>query len=389
MNSRIDNGTLKLGIITKFLILLYFVISFYEGYLNQILGSNTKFLLIGLIVFICFQNITVYINKVGICLFSWIVFKSISILWATGGHNDMVSIQFLSLWAMILFLIVFTNKRIEASYIDRIILCVQIASTSMAVLGLFKSETYQYTNVARQVLTLYNTQIDPNDLSALYIVGVVIGLDLLYEKKGYLALNIISVIAGLITILMTSSRGGLVSVITIVVLIFILSKKKKGIKEIIVNILIITAILAILYTLASKFVSTESLTRIFTFDDSKIGYAIGTGRMALWKYGVSLFLQKPLIGWGWGGYNVMGVASHNTYLSMLLDTGIIGMILFIVPMVMIYIRAFKSGKPLVIMLLLAGLIPSFFIDAINKRFFWNGIILALILLQSGDDYMKS
>ena len=287
------------------------------------------------------------------------------------------------------FLIVFTNKPIEASYIDHIILCVQIASTSMAVLGLFKSETYQYTNAARQVLTLHNTQIDPNDLSALYIVGVVIGLDLLYEKKGYLVLNIISVVAGLITILMTGSRGGLVSVISIIALIFILSNKKKGIKNIIVSMLIIIVILAVLYTLTSKFVSTASLTRIFTIEDSKIGYARGTGRMALWKYGFSLFLQKPLMGWGWGGYNTMGVASHNTYLSMLLDTGIIGMILFIVPMVMINIRAFKSGKPLVIMLLLAGLIPSLFIDAINKRFFWNGIILALIVLQDREDYLKN
>ena len=389
MIKRTDDGVLRLGRITKFLILLYFVISFYEGYLNQILGANTKYLLIGLIVLVCFQNTKIHFDRIELFLLLWISFKTISILWAVGGHNNMVSTQFLSLWAMILFLIVITNKPMDSSYVDRIIICVQITSTSMAVLGLLKSETYQYTNSARQVLTLFNTQIDPNDLSAFYIVGVVIGLDLLYEKKGYLALNLVSVIAGLVTILMTGSRGGLVSVIALIMFIFILSNKNKGVKKVVVNILIVSVIIVALYILVSKFVSTESLTRIFTIDDSKIGYTSGAGRLALWKYGVSLFVQKPLIGWGWGGYNTLSVASHNTYLSMLLDTGIIGMVLFVIPMVMIYIRAFKSGKPLVILLLFAGLIPSFFIDAINKRFFWNGIILALIVLQSREDYLKN
>ena len=34
------------------------------------------------------------------------------------------------------------------------------------------------------------------------------------------------------------------------------------------------------------------------------------------------------------------------------------------------------------LLLMTGLVSAFFLDAINKRFFWNAIIISLIMLEN-------
>lgn len=66
------------------------------------------------------------------------------------------------------------------------------------------------------------------------------------------------------------------------------------------------------------------------------GGDITSGRTFLYQRAFELFWQAPLIGVGWGNYDGMWnghlLSVHNTYLQILCETGIIGELLFIIPL---------------------------------------------------------
>ena len=65
---------------------------------------------------------------------------------------------------------------------------------------------------------------------------------------------------------------------------------------------------------------------------SEIEGADLNGRVAIWKQGIELFMERPVIGVGSNVYKwavPMGRPAHNTFLSLLVEVGIVGFSLFI------------------------------------------------------------
>lgn len=71
----------------------------------------------------------------------------------------------------------------------------------------------------------------------------------------------------------------------------------------------------------------------------------GTTRGAVWDAGLLLFKKKPILGWGYGtnqqlntieylgyieGYGDYGFAFHNSYLTVMIETGIVGLIAILI-----------------------------------------------------------
>lgn len=365
-----------------FLCIIYIFLSFYEGYLNKMFGSNTKYLLFIIIIIFFIGYRKVKFDKSHVLMICWLLFKISSISWAVSNTgNNMVGTHLLSQLGMVGFYLAMTCVLMKADFIKTIINSEQFFSTSLGLLGLFFSQTYNFTNEARQVLTLFGNQEDPNNLSALYIVGVVIGLYKLMKSKEHRVINVFSVLVGILAMLMTASRGGLVTLAVVLVCFIFLPSKSASFLSTIKKLFILLICLVALYFLAKHFVTLYSLNRIFEFDS----YKGGSNRDILWKYAFDLIKQKPIFGWGWGGYafdDSIGLASHNTYISMLCDIGIFGTMLFLIPVFIICKKSIAKRQPLAMLLLVAGLTPSFFIDAINKRFFWNAIIFATMIIKS-------
>ena len=76
-----------------------------------------------------------------------------------------------------------------------------------------------------------------------------------------------------------------------------------------------------------------------------------SGRTGLYKHAISLFMQHPFFGIGWGNYRntVVGVVTqetpfdvHNIYLQLLCETGIVGCVCFAVPMVMTLVMSIRN-----------------------------------------------
>lgn len=76
----------------------------------------------------------------------------------------------------------------------------------------------------------------------------------------------------------------------------------------------------------------------------------GSSRGEIWKAGISLWMQKPLFGWGYGvnqelnsikylgnipGYGDYGFAFHNSYLSTIIEVGVIGLLIVLIHYIVI------------------------------------------------------
>ena len=82
----------------------------------------------------------------------------------------------------------------------------------------------------------------------------------------------------------------------------------------------------------------------------------GSSRGAIWEAGISLWMKKPLFGWGYGvnqelnsikylgnipGYGDYGFAFHNSYLSTIIEIGIIGLVIVLLHYVVIICNGIK------------------------------------------------
>lgn len=363
--------------LVRVLIYIYIIISFYEGYLNQFIGSYTRYYIFALIIVLLFSYKKIRITSFHWLMFFWLGFKIFSIVWGQGSpyRSGNVSTHLYAHLGMVGLFIAMTLVSYNEKFIKNVVNLSMYTSFSLAVLGLFFSQAYNGVQ-SRQVLTMFGYQTDPNNLAAFYLVGY--GIALLYlmsAKTERLKFMLITIITGY-SIIMTGSRAGFLAMIIILLSIIVFDKSKKSFSKRFKKLL--TAVIAgsVFYLIIINFMPVDSLNRIIGFD----AYASGSGRDYLWETAVSLIREKPLFGWGWGGNPIQG--SHNTIITMILEVGIIGTLLFMFPIILVFKRSLYKKNSLAIVVLLSGLLPSLSIDAINKRFLWNGIILTLMIINS-------
>lgn len=115
-------------------------------------------------------------------------------------------------------------------------------------------------------------------------------------------------------------------------LIVLFCYDKKGIN--LFKIICIGGIICFLYYIAS-----EIIVKYIFYGKSMATIENGTGRAAIWEAAYKVFLSHPIIGggfvvaerdlgkWGINGINVL--SAHNTFISVLVNTGIIGLLIFL------------------------------------------------------------
>ena len=130
--------------------------------------------------------------------------------------------------------------------------------------------------------------------------------------------------AAILAILLTASRGSLVA--TLPAFLFMLASLTQ--LKFHLRVLLFVALVGTLFGLQSL-VPPSSLQRLST-----TGTSIATGdlhgRVDIWRQGITVFTQHPLFGVGSGAFRAAterGSAPHNSYLSVLVDVGIVGFVL--------------------------------------------------------------
>lgn len=130
------------------------------------------------------------------------------------------------------------------------------------------------------------------------------------------------VISCVYCILFAFSRGGYVGLLTGLLFLGLVRERKH---------LIVIAVLLISW---QTIVPTAVTERIFmTYENGQIDNSAGE-RLTMWQDAVTLIPQRPIFGTGFDTYEFMGRVeefrdTHNLYLKILVETGILGLLLFL------------------------------------------------------------
>jgi O-antigen ligase len=167
-----------------------------------------------------------------------------------------------------------------------------------------------------------------------------------------------------VAILLTGSRSSLIILgLALLLVPLTVGRLSLGMKVAMLTVLIAAVVAAALY------VPETTWVRLSTTKEE-----ITTGtlneRRIIWQAGLELFPRHPVAGIGAGGFSRAvkpflgyGIGAHNTYLSVLLEEGAVGLILYCLMLISIYFHA-RAAPPqdrrfvLVLFLtLVVGLVP--------------------------------
>lgn len=356
---------------------LFFFFGAYEGYFPGGVGALTRYIIILWLVymFLCVKSNILKVSKFQFIMIIWGLYYLSSLVWTE--NIQQAKIYVMSVILMVLTYVMTHYFVYEDNFCKKLNVILKIVSVSIAVLSIFfKIEIAMGT---RKVLYLAGTYIDPNNQVAIIALGGGLCLTAIFQDKRRRILNVLGFVACCFSIFQCGSRSGIIILAfqVAIIMVFWHPEKNNLFKEIFKWLILLLLGLIVIYFM-NNYISVDILDRLLGRGNLK--FTDGTERERIWAVGREYFMKHPIRGNGWGTKEC-----HNTFLTMLVDVGLLGNIPFYYLIYSIYQKAIKRKKIEVIMLLTSGLLPSFFIGAQNKRFFWVAITFSSILINCRKD----
>lgn len=367
--------------IARVLTAIFFVTSFFEPYLNNVIGSIMKYYLVIVIGGVLFLYGKLKLRWYHYMIVGWALLKLLSGLWAT-DHTIMNS-MLVSHIGMTVLLVVLTGCCSDRKMNDTLMFSTMLGGFAIGFLSIFSHHAYDgFDN--RQVLVLFGYDNDPNNQASFLVLSIAALLYFMADRRKkrrpvFYILCIGAMAVNFYSLMMTGSRAGLVSAAVVFLYFFLFAGKITSATGVLKKIGALLILAAVGYLILTQFLPEQIYERLFAFND----YEGGSGRTEIWANAWEL-VWKDLnffFGAGWGsywGYNGVTRVLHNTFLSVFCDTGIVGFALLTVPFFYGFFVFHKRRMVGLGCIFLATFVSIFFMEAINKRFFWNALILMLL-----------
>ena len=181
---------------------------------------------------------------------------------------------------------------------------------------------------------------DPNDLGMLLALAVPMAWYITTKSSNPFQrwLNRLYFVVGSVAILLTSSRGALVTaIVALAVIPWTLTHVRAGLRIGVVVIAVGAAVVAV------QLVPEKSFERLAT-TTSELEEGTLNSRLRIWKEGLALIPQRPFLGYGPAGWypavgmRIGNVAPHNTYLAIAVEEGLVGLFLYLCLFVVVLAR---------------------------------------------------
>lgn len=184
---------------------------------------------------------------------------------------------------------------------------------------------------------------------------ILAGILLLIAKKGNGIKYFAKIIFLFVTLMLTGKRSSFVFLIVAIFVTYLVStvgiKKLSRVACIVMSILLMGIILLLFKDTLSR---VPVLNRIIeTISGLKNGIDITSNRTVIYRHAWQLFKDNPVLGIGWGRFRsttlgnitwVNTVEVHNIYLQLLCETGIIGFVIMIIPMIVHLIHSYRAYR---------------------------------------------
>ena len=382
--------------IKKLSSVLYFFICPCELVLNIAFGSSTKY--VGLLLFIVWlieflhnrNNTTFDLNNSSILsLLIWLVICVFSLVW--GNSSNSTSVYLTTYLEMGLLVIILTQTIWTEKDINHFLLAYTLGSVFLSIIFIKYGET-RY--VVRTTIIFMGKQIDPNQLAANITPGAVILLGYIINKNIKIRYRLISTLAFLLvlyTIFMTGSRGGLVSLGGGLIFVYFLQ-----LKEMDAGKFVLLCFSMIIVWCSLSLLPSETADRLLGFDSYTDTYSNGENRLTLWKSMLDDFDAQWMVGHGVGStiaffQNIKGRLQgvHNTFLLVIYEVGIVGFIFWFFPYISMLNYNISKRNHVVVGVLVASLLSSFFLDSLNLRYIWNALIICIMKYNCDGEVFQS
>lgn len=313
------------------------------------------------------------IDRYRVC---FLVMAVVLLIVTTFNNGDNYRVIFkvilLSFFYMIATSLCYNEK--EVNFFIRIIIYSYLIYALYLLFGTERNEYY-----SRETLIILGSELDPNIVAAVFVLPIAILLfNVLYGHK-HRIINLTLLFLFILAVVITGSRGGFIGMLlsmAILISAFISDTSIKSSYRTFAIVLVFV-ILGGIYIYLSQFYG-DYLTRSLSFTGDTGG---GDGRTSIWTERLFFVMESPLWGCGmifdrgfWRGW-----ANHNTYVQVLYGSGLIGIVLFLIPIITIYMRS--KAKLLMLALYFSVFIPIFFLDTLDNRLLWNALIIFDILSQ--------
>ena len=155
----------------------------------------------------------------------------------------------------------------------------------------------------------------------------------IFKRKSMAVLLWITIFVNMYLVLIAGGRGGLVVFIceTVLFLYLWIKKRKYGVYHFLVSVISFAIGIGISYYIvslaANSTISYSGYNRIL----KAINEGDMSGRGELYKTAIEVFKENPIIGHGFGSvFRKVGFFSHNIFLDIGVETGVIGILVFFV-----------------------------------------------------------
>ena len=188
--------------------------------------------------------------------------------------------------------------------------------------------------------------IDANDMSVTLAVGLPMAAYLaLTGRRAWSRAAFLYVPIAASAIALSGSRGGTLTAAAAVGSVLVWAARRSRAALVGASLLTVAAVAG-----AWALVPEDSWTRIFTVQEQLRGGTMGD-RVQIWRAGWNVLAQHPLVGVGAGGFSkaISGalnarIVAHNTPLSIAVEHGVVGLVLFATALVMV-VRGVARVEP--------------------------------------------
>lgn len=355
----------------------YFIFVFSTVLLNSVdsLSYLTNIAFVLFILSVIIKNIhrlTLRLTYVEKCLFGFVIIDVISGIIYRG---QTAFADFYSVSSLFLLVLIANNMKDEIDN-KKIINCIILSTVILT----FWSMVVIYGTTKR-------LGVDVSSINNLAMRLALVSVFFICRsfKKDRL-INTIAYIVTVCVILLTKSRGALIiSIVLLLIAFMFLDKKTKLLTKVFV---ISVLVIAVYIGLSNGFIA-EHTTR-FNGIVQQLKKSMVTNpvtsveyRMYYKKIGFEAFLERPILGNGFGTTRTFlrGTMFHDNYIQLLFEVGLVGLMLYLIPILGVLISAIKHKNLLSSLLCMYILFYGIFGTTYHNKFFYVVFILAIYNME--------
>ncbi len=371
--NRVQNSEKDTGI-KQILLSVYIFATISIGQTDRVIIANVCYGIFALVcIIIIFQNrkLPIFPETKMILLFLGI--SLISFIGTGINAASVARFRTVILLETIPLLLLSSNCRI---YIKNIILSFVLGSFALGIYSMFYGGVSQDSRL--------NSLTNSNAVGLTLAIASIFCFYYVLSSSSKLCL-VLYILGGVLILFSQSKSAVLLYSLFSIITLFIVRNSVKQWKKIFI-IFVIAFVLVILYQTNILSQYTVRLSRMISFFSTKNEFYDYSTYMRLdyKRKGIELFLENPILGYGIGQSEIVtnGFYFHDNYIQLLVEFGLIGALIYYLPIVFNLIRAIKLKERLATIILVFLLAADFFNSMYYKKITYILLSISIMLIHN-------